>query len=115
MPGQWAHGDTTSATKLNQYGTALNTLHGLLGDTAEYALAPDAGGSGAIFYLTHLQRWLWFRGTGELVSADGLHTVGLSDTDNAWTALDLEGVDWLYYGDNYAVTGVTSCCEDLDP
>lgn len=115
MPTQWAHGDTTTEAKLDAYSTALDSLHGLIGDAAVCALTPVAEGSGARFYLIHLQRWLHFRGTGDLYSADRAHSVGLSDVDNSWTALDLDGIEWLNYGEIYEVEGVTACCEDWEP
>ena len=115
MPTQWAHGDTTTEAKLDGYSTALNTIHGQLGDVVCQALTPAAEGSGARFFNVHLQRWLHFRGTGDLLSSDHVHSIGLSDVDNGWTALDLDGVEWLNYGEIYEVEGVTACCEDWEP
>lgn len=66
------------------------------------------------YFVIHKFRWLWYRGEGQLeLFGDPANSYDLSS--DAWaTALDLDSVGFLHYGDFYLITGVTWALETRD-
>lgn len=110
---QWVVGQVPTATLMNQYGTALNEAHVLLGDSAVNGAAYDPKTSGTVFYLRHTHRFLLYHSTGQIVDfAKVGDSVALSSPNGATQGVyDLETVSWLTYGMLYSVTGVSTCME----
>lgn len=111
----WQHGDTVTAADLNALSAGMNTARTLSGDATLHYLAQGAYGPGAVFYLIHTQRYLHFKSTGKLGNVTNTEETGLSTGDAEFGVLDLDGVDWLAYGQLYKVTGCEMACEDSEP
>lgn len=110
----WAHGDTLLAADLNALGTGLNTARTLSGDAILNVPTQGAYAAGAVFFLIHTQRYLHFKSTGKLGNITNTEETGLSTGDAEFGVLDLDGVDWLAYGQLYKVTGCEMACEDYE-
>ena len=111
----WQHGDTLPAADLNALSTGLNTARTLSGDAVRNVATSGAYGTGATFWLVHVQRYLHFKSSGTLQSSSGLSETSLSTGDETYGVLDLDGVDWLTYGGLYRVVGCEMACEDSEP
>lgn len=118
---QWAHGDTVNAAAMNKYRDSLNAVRALsagkLWIPATPVLwlgilgAPDT--SKYKYELMHKYRYLIYIGEGKLYSADESETTTLANSagGTGTNTYDLEGVNWLSYGQRYIVKGVTVCME----
>lgn len=110
----FAHGDSVTAANLNAIDTTLDDAYARIGDVAYQALAPGADDDNNTFFFIHRYRYLYFKSTGEIASLDGTNTAGLSEKNDTFTALDLDGLNWLSYGQAYVVTGCEMACEDWE-
>ena len=104
---QWAHGDKPTAAKLNKWKSGLEAIYAKTGDRA-FNLPCTKNvddGVGDDRYFIHTHRYLHFRGdAGQIIDPSGAgDPVGISETDNAFTVYDLDGVSWLQYGMLYYV------------
>lgn len=111
-PRQWAHGDQPAAADMQVYSDGLTYLQTAIGGAhhfaAPYSQMPDT----QTFYIVHSQRFLVYVSSGKLRDVTGTNediSLGNSETINS---LDLDTVDWLTYGDLYAVIGCSACMED---
>ena len=111
----WQHGDVLPAADLNALSAGLNTARTASGDAVLNFATSGAYGTGAVFWLVHVQRYLHFKSTGKLQNASGTQETSLSTGDAEYGVLDLDGVDWLAYGSLYTVTGCEMACEDSEP
>lgn len=120
-PRQWAHGDTVNATEMNKYRDGLNEIYNVWAGKLLIPAVPvlwlgKLGGDSSANYkyeLMHKQRWLIYIGEGKLYSADETQTTTLANSagGTGTNVYDLEGVNWLSYGQRYIIKGVTVCME----
>lgn len=118
IPVQWAHGDVPTAALMNKYSDALNAIHDIVGDKLKALPAAHAlaGVDNDYHVFVHRYRWLWFQSNGTLEDiADPVNNTQTLTEDEEPTLLDLNTVDWMYFGKIYACTGVTWCMETRDP
>jgi hypothetical protein len=109
---QWHHGDYATAAKLNQYKDGLDAINATLGAIDyEYPLIHRTGDMHTHYFI-NLYRYLVYRGVGALSDPNNdFESVSLSNTDGAWIAYDLAGVEWIVQGKLYEVQGVTEAYE----
>jgi len=121
---EWSHGDAPATGKLQAYTDGLDYIYDLVGDAGRNPAVlvdrehgpqgTDHEDSGLTF--VHLQPWLIFRGSGEIIHPTDSTTnpsVSIGDEDEL-TVFDLSAVPWLQYGDIYRVFGCTWACEAMD-
>lgn len=110
----FSHAQYPTAAGLNSIGTALNSAHNAMGDSALSAGCLKA--SSATFFFVHTHRYLHFSSTGALRDVRGVFPdVSLSESDSGVGVLDLDTISWLGYGTLYMVTGVSACLESAEP
>lgn len=87
------HGDYPLAAELNKLCTNDTEFNDIID--------PNIFGAryGSRITYSHSFRYLWFKGTGTLVSlSDPLDTVSISDDGGVPTQYDLDSIDWMAYG-----------------
>lgn len=100
-----------TAAALNQFGAELAALN--LSQWPPPNLAGPIERSEGKFTLRHMRRHLVFKSQGQLEDPTGANPpVSLSEQEGEYTSLDLDSVEWLAYGMEYRVTGVSTCYED---
>lgn len=100
-----------TAAALNQFVAELTALNLPVWPPAN--LAGPIERSEGKFTLHRQRRYLVFKSQGDLVDPTGANpSVSLSEQEGEYTSLDLDSVEWLAYGMEYRVTGVSTCYED---
>lgn len=120
QPKNWVYGDVPNATELNKYATNLGEILAYY-DGRNYASSGRATPTADIDVSVMQQnrhRWLVYRtdtDDAQLVSwidpENDVYALPATPTDEFWTILDLEQVDWLAPGLVYTVEGCLCCFE----
>ncbi len=101
-----------TAAKLNALSDVIDEAHVILGDTATEFPAEGQWGSGQVWWMVHVYRYLHFASNGALVDPTGVFPdVSISEDDTGQGVLDLDTVSWLAYGQLYKLTGISWCME----
>ena len=104
-----------TAAKLNALSDCFDEAHTSLGDTARNIPAEAQYGSGQIWYMRHIYRYLHFASNGAIVDPTGTYPdVSISEDDTGQGVLDLDTISWLAYGQLYRLTGISWCLEASD-
>jgi hypothetical protein len=112
VPPRPAHGDTIDAVLLNKYSDSLNAIYSATPVTRLDFAVRKTMNADTYYGYVHNRRYLYYKGSGKLYSADLSQTTALSDGSNGGTNVyDLDSVAWLAYGAIYYATGVTAMIE----
>ena len=131
-PPVWEHGDVPTAALMNKYSDGLNTIYTALqakkhlpaAKVRQYASATadthfqDVTDDNSYCVLTHLHRWLFYAGAGNIQNLAQTETTTLPDTGGgggATNIFDLDSVNWLVYGGVYRINSITWAFEDWEP
>ena len=102
-------------TKLNTLIDVIDEAHTALGEVGTEVPAEAQYGSGQVWWMIHIYRYLHFSSNGAIVDPTGTNPdVSISEDDTGQGVLDLDTVSWLAYGQLYKLTGISWCTEMSD-
>jgi hypothetical protein len=104
-----------TAAKLNALADVIAEAYVILGDVGTEFPAEGQWGSGQVWRMVHVYRYLHFSSSGAIVDPTGVNPdVSISEDDTGQGVLDLDTVSWLAYGQLYKLTGISWCMESSD-
>ena len=108
-PPTWTQGMYPTAALMNIYKADLDALSAQMGDNLIQTCVCRRIAPIQSYWIVHRYRWLLYWGDGWIEDPAGVGERVTLGVEAAWTAYDLQSVEWLYPGKVYQVQNVDIC------